>query len=200
MKKDELEQLFDRLEGSFDTQEPTKGHEQRFLTKLNGSEGLEHRFLDKNDVPYEVLSPVKGKTSWWKPLAVAASIALLCTLTVGLYRSEPTLDQKVAEISPEVTRTQFYFAGLIEQQIEQLESEDTPETRKIIDDTMGQLQKLKSDYAQLERDLVNGGNSKLILSAMITNFHTRIDLLQEVLDKIESIKTLKNNDEKEITI
>ncbi len=36
MKKDSLEKLFDRLQGSFDTEEPNKGHEQRFLEKLRG--------------------------------------------------------------------------------------------------------------------------------------------------------------------
>ncbi len=125
-------------------------------------------------------------------MAIAASIALLCMVAVGLYQSEPTLDQKVAKISPEVSRTQFYFAGLIAEQVNELESESTPETRQIIDDTLWQLEKLESDYERLESDLINGGNSKLILSAMITNFRTRIDLLQAVLDKIETIKNLKN--------
>ncbi len=35
---------------------------------------------------------------------------------------------------------------------------------------------------------------------MITNFQTRIDLLQEVMDKIENIKTFKNYDDENITI
>ena len=65
---------------------------------------------------------------------------------------------------------------------------------------MVQLKKLKNNYGLLEKDLINGGNSKLILSAMITNFQTRIDLLQDVLDKIETIKNLKNYDDAKITI
>ena len=65
---------------------------------------------------------------------------------------------------------------------------------------MIQLNKLEINYKKLEQDLLNGGNSKLILSAMITNFQTRIDLLQEVMDKIENIKTFKNYDDENITI
>ena len=38
-------------------------------------------------------------------------------------------------------------------------------------DSLFQLQKLKNDYESLEEDLVNGGDSKIILNAMITNFH-----------------------------
>ncbi len=79
----------------------------------------------------------------------------------------------------------------MEQQVKQLESESSPETKKIIEDTMSQLTKLEADYKQLENDLMNGGDGKLILSAMIQNFQTRIDLLQDVIDQIETIKNLK---------
>jgi len=65
---------------------------------------------------------------------------------------------------------------------------------------MVQLKKLENNYDLLEKEMIKGGNSKLILSAMITNFQTRIDLLQDVLDKIETIKKLKNYDDAKITI
>ncbi|NNL01131.1 MAG: hypothetical protein HKP39_02520, partial [Eudoraea sp.] len=102
--------------------------------------------------------------------------------------------------SPEVSQTQFYFANLIEGQINDMVNESTPETKKLVDDTLIQLNKLEINYKKLEQDLINGGNSKLILSAMITNFQTRIDLLQEVMDKIENIKTFKNYNDENITI
>jgi predicted nucleic acid-binding Zn-ribbon protein len=110
------------------------------------------------------------------------------------------MDEQLAKISPEASQTQFYFANLIEEQIKELENESTPETKILVDDTMAQLTKLEINYKKLEQDLINGGNSKLILSAMITNFQTRIDLLQEVMDKIENIKTFKNYDDENITI
>ncbi|WP_373516179.1 hypothetical protein [Pricia sp.] len=186
MENENIDRLFDTLRGSFDTEAPKAGHEFRFLGKLNASKGL--------------ASQEKKNKFGWKSLAIAASIALLCAVAVGLYESQPTLDQQVAEISPEISRSQLYFAGLIEEQVKALEKESTPQTRRIIDDSMVQLRKLETDYAQLEQDLIKGGNSKLLLSAMITNFRTRIDLLQDVLDKIESIKNLKSYDDTETTI
>jgi len=65
---------------------------------------------------------------------------------------------------------------------------------------MIQLKKLETNYKQLETDLINGGNDKLILSAMITNFQTRIDLLQDVINQIETIKNLKNYNDENLTI
>jgi len=133
-------------------------------------------------------------------LSIAASIMLLFAVGAALYTNQPSIDEQVAKISPEVSQTQFYFASLVEEQIKELENESTPETKKLVDDAMVQLNKLEINYKKLEQDLLKGGNSKQILSAMITNFQTRIDLLQEVMDKIENIKTFKIYNDENITI
>ncbi len=182
MKEENLENIFKELKGSFDTEEPKAGHDARFLEKLNrGSKVVELKSI---------------KNPWWKPLSIAASIAVLLTVGIGFFNNSQTVEEQVAEISPEVANTQFYFASLIEEQVKELQGESAPETERIISDTMDQLTKLEVNSKMLESDLLNGGNSKLILSAMITNFQTRIDLLKEVMNKIESIKTLNDfNDE-----
>lgn len=186
MKKDTIDQLFDTLQGTFDTEEPQIGHQQRFLEKLQASQG--------------VVVMQKKKTNWWKPLSIAASVLVLLGVGFSMFNTSSSIDQQVAEISPEVSQTQVYFASLIEDQVRQLESESTPETKKIITDTMVQLKKLEANYKMLEQDLLDGGNNKLILSAMITNFQTRIDLIQDVLNQIENIKTLKKQNDANFTI
>jgi len=180
MKEDNLEKLFKELEGTFDIEAPKIGHHDRFLARLNVSSEQDAK------------AP-KG-VSRWKVFAIAASVALLFTLGINLYSGNTgsSTAAKVAEISPEVSQTEYYFVNIINEQVQQLESESTPETKKIVDDAMLQLKKLETNYKKLEQDLLNGGNSKLILSAMITNFQTRMDLLQEVLNQIETFKNLKD--------
>lgn len=178
MEKDNLDEIFKTLQGSFDTKEPEMGHELRFLEKLNAKGGMG--------------KITKNGPSWWKPYLVAASIVLACAIGGGLYNNMPTINEKVAEISPEVSNTEFYFANLVNEQIKKMESESTPETKQIVEDTMTRLKMLEQDHKKMERDLLNGGNSKFILSAMITNFQTRIDLLQDVLEQIETIKEYNN--------
>lgn len=186
MEKDDLKNVLKGLEGTFDIEEPKAGHKERFLEKLNNAN--------------QVVTLQKEKKNWWRPLSIAASVAVLCFMAIGVYISRPTLDEQVAQISPEVNNTQVYFASLIEDQVKQLENESSPEAQKIISDTMIQLKKLETNYKQLETDLVNGGNDKLILSAMITNFQTRIDLLQDVINQIETIKNFKNYNDENFTI
>ena len=186
MEKENLENLFKKLQGSFDSKEPKGAHRQRFLEKL-----------EESNTTTAIHTP---GNSWWKPLSIAASIAVLCVIGIGLYNAEGTIDEQIAKISPEASNSRFYFANLIEEQVKQLKSESSPETKKMVDDTVLQLKKLENDYTTLEKDLLSGGNSKIILRAMITNFQTRIDLLQDVLNQMETVKNLKKHNDENFTI
>ncbi|MEC7263911.1 MAG: hypothetical protein VXW38_09240 [Bacteroidota bacterium] len=186
MKKDSIENLFGRLQGEFDVEEPQLGHQQRFLEKLNQANGTV--YINKK------------RPTWWKPLSIAASIALVAILGYQAFGPTLSLKEQVVEIAPEVSKTEFYFANVIEQQVQQLKDEKSPETAQLVDDTLAQLQRLQKDYKSLEQDLVNGGDSKIIMNAMIINFQTRIDLLKEVLSQIENIKNLKSQKDESFII
>ncbi len=176
MKEDIIDNLFKDLEGSLDIESPTEGHEQRFLDKLNG----------KKDIK---IVPKKNSFTY---LSIAASMLVLFGLAFLYLNSNLSVDEQVVKISPEISKTEFYFANVIQQEINKLQNENAPATKQIVEDTMRQLKKLEQDYGKLEIDLINGGNSKLILSAMITNFQTRIDLLATVLEQIDEIKKINN--------
>jgi len=183
----EIEKFFENSMGSFDTEEPDMGHKERFLNRLQSQQDA---------------TAFSKKRSWlFTPLSIAASVAVLLAVGIGVYLGSPrSVEEQVANISPEIANTEYYFASLIEEQVTELQNESSPETQRLIADTMEQLQKLKINYKGLEKDLLDGGNSKLILSAMITNFQTRIDLLQEVLDKVDTIKNLKKQNDANFTI
>ena len=187
MKDENIEKLFRDLEGHFDTEEPVEGHQDRFLDKLDASQGT-------------VSINRKKPTSWWKPLSIAASIILLCALTIGLPALNPSTEQQLANISPEVSETQLYFTSLIEQQVSELQAASTPQTEQLITQVLAQLKKLDENYLKLEQDLLNGGDTNLILSAMINNFQTRIALLKDVMYQIESIENYNNYDDENYTI
>ncbi|MCX2719967.1 hypothetical protein [Lentiprolixibacter aurantiacus] len=187
MKEENLEKIFRELEGQFDTEEPMEGHQARFLDKLGTAQGT----ISMNR---------KKPTTWWKPLSIAASIVLLCALAIGLPNLNPSTEQQLASISPEVTETRLYFTSLIEQQVSELQSASTPQTEQLITEVLVQLKKLDENYTKLEQDLIDGGDPNLILSAMINNFQTRIALLQDVMDQIETIENYNNYDDENLTV
>lgn len=186
MHNDSIEHLFKKLEGNFDLVEPRDGHDLRFLAKLESHSSIK--------------TGHNRSFIWWKSLAVAATLLLFCSIGLYFFNAPASINEQLSDISPEVANTEYYFANVIEDQVKRLHNESSPETEKIIADTMLQLNKLDKDYQKMQQDLLQGGNSKLILSAMITNFQTRINLLNEVLEEIEKIKTLKNYENENSTV
>jgi hypothetical protein len=45
----------------------------------------------------------------------------------------------------------------------------------------------------MEAAMINGGNTKLILQAMVQNYTTRIELLEEVIHQINTINAIKEH-------
>lgn len=187
--KDSINELFEGLEDQFDIETPKNGHEHRFLQKLNAQ---------NNDTVVSLNKTKSKMISWWKPLSIAASLVFL--ITMGIKFSTSIQQQNIAEVPEEIEKAQFYFTSLINNEIEKINAEATPDTKKIIEDAMKQIKKLEENYTHLQKDLLENGNSKQILHAMITNFQTRINLLEEVLKQIENVKKLKNLEHENIII
>ncbi len=174
-EKDNIDALFDRLQGTFDLEETPQGHEKRFMQRL------------QNAAP----SKQKG-VSWWKPLSIAASLALLITLGIfGLKNNEVPSD--LASVSPEMEKAQSFFTTTINQEIEKLKSFEDEDSKKIVADALKRLEVLEANYETLKLDLAESGNDKRVISAMIANFQSRIEILEQVITTIERIKTLKEN-------
>jgi hypothetical protein len=179
-QKDSIDRLFERLEGTFDTNESPADHQKRFLAKLeahNSDSKLESSPIFK---------------TWWKPLSIAASVLLLITAGIFIQNYEPEVGG-LASVSPKMEETQSFFTTVINAELETLKSFENEDTELLIHDTLGRLADLESKYDRLKIDLVNSGNDNRVISAMITNFQNRIELLQQVTKTIEEIKTLKAN-------
>src|SRR5690606_2316545 len=104
-------------------------------------------------------------------------------ITISLTVLNNFKNNEITAVPEEMQKAHFHYTSLINTELEKINAEVTPDTKKIIEDAMKQLTKLENDYVLLEKNLTENGNTKQILYAMITNFQTRTNLLQEVLDK-----------------
>jgi len=102
-------------------------------------------------------------------------------------------DSNLASVSPEMEKTQSFFVTTIHQEVEKLKSLEDEDTKNLVIDALNRLDLLEKDYEKLEEDLMNSGNDKRVINAMINNFQSRIDILERVITTIEEIKTLKAN-------
>lgn len=174
MGNDNIDNLFNDLKGKFDIEKTPEGHQKRFLYKLNNQNNVSVRQLN-----------------WWKPLSVAASIAIL--ITVGYFSLlQGKTSTGLASVSPEMKKTQTFFNTAIEKELNTLDTFNGPKVKAMAEDAIKQIKILEDDYKILETDLSESGNDKRVIYAMISNFQKRIDLLQNVIKKIEEVKELNN--------
>lgn len=169
--KDNLENIFKEFENQFDIKEPTIGHFNRFESKLNNS------------------IPRKKSYKLFSYVAVAASIILVVGIWLGSSFSNSGM--QLASISPKMEETQSYFVSIIEKELETIENERDENTEQLINDSLKQLNKLETQYTILTLELKESSEDKRIIFAMISNFQQRIDVLQNLLTQINSIKQLK---------
>ena len=174
--KDNLERRFKELSGQFDLEEPALGHFDRFEARL-----ARHEDGSKT---------VRWNPNTWKWLAVAASVALLITLSLKIPPQEPGM--QLAEISPEMEETQSFFVATIQKELETIEARKTDENTEVIDSSLEHLKILEQEYQQLTIDLENSYEDKRIIYAMINNFQQRVEVLQNLLEQLDEINNLKS--------
>ena len=174
MKKDNIETLFDRLQGEFDIYETPEGHQKRFMDRLKQQE---HGTTSVN--------------TWKKVISIAAVIAVMVTIGSFVFNNDAKAAD-LASVSPEMEQTQSFFTTAINKEIQTLKSFDSPETEALINDALKQIEILEEKYQKLTVDLIDSGYDQRVVYAMINNFQKRIDLLENVNNTVKEIKNLNN--------
>ena len=198
-EKDTWKELCEPLQGQWDTEEPLEGHLNRFEARLMAAAELKKQEEEEAEEEPRV-RPLWSKNTGWKPLAVAASLALLIGFGIKWGSGPAPIQEQIVEFAPEVQETDFHFASLLEQQVETMQGMASEDNQELIESTLIQLNRLDADYRKLQQELVDGGNSKLLLQAMIINFQTRIDLVQQVIEQIEQYQLTKTLNDENFTI
>jgi hypothetical protein len=168
-----IDDLFERLKGQWDSDEPELGHHGRFLERLEGRK--------------------KQRSPYWLAVPVAAAILIMFGIFMNYTGNRS--DARMAAVSPQVKQTQVYFSGIIEKELAEVEKENSPETKILVKDALYRMKQLENDYEKLTRELVQKGENKQIIHAMITNLQIRISFLEDVQTRIENIKKLKEHHE-----
>ncbi|MGB5982262.1 MAG: hypothetical protein WBG46_08970 [Nonlabens sp.] len=183
----------------FNTEELPQGHRNRFLDKLDAAcEAQREKTIDsKKEISKKGrVIPLVSWTKW----ALVAGFALLIGL--GGYNYTQNLDEfndGLESVSPEMAQAQDFFTSTITYELQRLNKEQSPQTERIIADAKSGLSQLEKEYQKIKKDFRINQDNKAVIAAMIENFQSRIDLLQEALDQIEQLKKFKEQDN-EITI
>ncbi|MCM4158023.1 DUF4179 domain-containing protein [Gramella sp. AN32] len=173
---DSIEQLFKNLD--FNIREPRPDHEERFFEKLKDAKNLQ--------------TPENSYKRWYIISSIAAVFILGLLIAGQFFGYNLNVENAdLASVSSEMKQTQEFYTGVISKELISLKENKTPETAKVIEDAILQLDKLEKEYQDLRSDLNTSGKDNRVVHAMIQNFQQRIDLLNKTLIQIEQIKEFK---------
>ena len=173
--KNTMEDFFKKNREQFDVAEPNIGHFERFQARIKESD--------------EKLSR-KGGTPWYI-LAVAASVLLFFGYWMGNYnQSSSSAGIELADVSPQMQETQNFYVATIQKELEVIKTKKTTANQQIIDDAFVQLELLETNYRKLTLELKESNADKRVIYAMITNFQTRLQILQNLMDQLEEFEEL----------
>lgn len=173
--KTDLDNIFKSKRQEFDFAEPEIGHFERFESRMK-QQG------EKSN---------SKKNIFWPWLAIAATVLIFFGYWMGNYNSQ-NKGLELADVSPKMEETQNFYLVSIQKEIEQIKSQETPENKKIIEDSFLQLKNLENDYQKLKLQLQESNEDKRVIFAMVVNFQNRVVVLQNLLEQLEDFDSIRN--------
>jgi hypothetical protein len=169
-----LEEKIRKNRDLFDGAEPSEGHLERFQSKLAGLDEASH--------------PIK---SWYsgRLFRVAAVILILLGLSVTYYMIDPSVNsnQVAASTLPqEIQEARMYYNKLAEEKLQKINNcaastSEASYIQKVVDN---EITILDSSSVKLEKELQNDNNNERLINALIRNYKTKSDLLDDILNRL----------------
>jgi hypothetical protein len=174
--KDQFNTFFKNTD--FDLEEPNFGHLERFQQRLNNQDIKKKKIIS------------------FKWMSIAASIILMVGFWLGSNHTEQQL--LLADVSPQMQEAESFFVSTIKQELKEIEKVRNPKTERVIEDALNQLEVLEDKYKDLVNALNKSNDDRRVVYAMISNYQSRIEVLQGVLALINQINNPKENQDEEI--
>ncbi|WP_299898866.1 hypothetical protein [uncultured Aquimarina sp.] len=174
-----------------------EGHQDRFLARLE--EELPKRARKFNYGWLRIAASVVvilsvsmlafnefGKNGGNNTQIVNADNSEVKNATVVLSKQTSSL----AEMFPEYEKTENYLLTGIKFQLSQINVDDT--NRDLVESFMKRLEKLNTEYLDLNKELIEVGPNVQSAEAMIENLTLRLSLLNRLKDKLKELEKIEN--------
>ena len=166
----------------------SKGHENKFENRLDKAFGK----APKQD--YSIIYKMVA-------VAIVAVLSTVFVLNQDFIGSNDNPEQQVVEaqkiklgdISPELQTVENYYLTSIKVELATLET--TEEHEAMVNSYLEELKNINKAYDDLEKDLNEYGVTEEIINAMIDNLKLRLELLQDLKQKLNNLNQKQNENQ-----
>lgn len=166
----------------------SEGHEKKFENKLEAAFGK----APKQD--YGLILKMVA-------VAVIAIMSTVFVLNQDFTNTSDNPENQVVEakkiglgdISPELKTVENYYLTSIKLELATLETTEAHDA--MINSYLEELKNINKAYDDLEKDLNEYGITEEIINAMIDNLQLRLELLQDLKQKLNNLNQKQNEDQ-----
>lgn len=202
---DELKSFFEQNRNLFDTEEPMAGHFERFQQRLEAEQKQRNRFNYRR-ILYVAASVV---------VAVVVSVEALSLL---LGKGVETIQNEVAELNmnstnefvrqttqnvksklnPEYRETQKYYITEVDNRLDQIKATSMDEEQKA--ELLKELSEMDELFAKLQKELKSSPDNQVLIEAMINHYKMKIEVMNQIINNLNSIKTLNTQNNEKVDL
>ena len=202
---DELKSFFEQNRNLFDTEEPLAGHFERFQQRLEAEHKQRNRFNYRR-IFYVAASVV---------VAVVVSVEALSLL---LGKGVETIQNEVAELNidstnefvrqttqnvksklnPEYRETQKYYITEVDNRLDQIKATSMDEEQKA--ELLKELSEMDELFAKLQKELKSSPDNQVLIEAMINHYKMKIEVMNQIINNLNSIKTLNTQHNEKVDL
>jgi hypothetical protein len=170
-----LEEKIRKNRDLFDGAEPSEGHLERFQSKLVG--------LHEGD-GLQIIRHSSGRF-----FRVAAVILVLLSLSITYYLVDPSMNSNpvaASTLPQEIQEARMYYNKLAEEKLQKINNcaastSEASYIQKVVDN---EITLLDSSSVKLEEELQNDNDNQRLINALIRNYKTKSDLLDDILNRL----------------
>lgn len=190
MEKDRLEKFVLENREEFDIYEPS----QDIWNKIQGQQKKP-----------AVIRIIRSKYAGY---AAAAALAFFVSFFFQNYNSDNTNNNNISaqrnNVSnenlniPELAEAEAYYSTLVTSKINEISilTVDNPEVSQELQYDMNELEQI---YNDLRSDLADNAGNEEVIEAMIQNYRTRLEILEDLLRRLKNENQKENKDENNST-
>lgn len=205
---DELKNFIEQNRSQFDDCEPMDGHFDRFMQKLEAEQR-------------HTIGPRRSRTQILKIAAVAIiSIVLGATVAKSfvnrsvklieteLANADPDAPMKLierttnyvkAKVEPEYRETQNYYINLVDNRLDEIRATETVDEKQKAE-LLKEMSEMDELFVNLQKELKANPDNPVLIDAMINHYQTKIEVLNQIITNLNSIKQLNTKQDEKVDL
>ena len=179
---DKIEKMIKENRELFLDKEPGKGHFERFESRLAKQNGRRKTIK----LTYRI-----------SRIAAVGLLMIMSSLWAYNEFFSPELKyMTLGDVSQEYQEVEFFLTSQIESKYDELKSLDFSEDQAFKDNMLLEIDQMDSVYTSLEKEMGTNPGDERIVQAMIKHYQTKLSVISEILNKLESYQESNNSKSK----